>query len=87
MSRNGSSRRWRSIRRELLRRSGFVCQSCGTGGPLEVHHHVTPISRGGSDDLENLKALCTECHLQVHGYKRPSPAALAWRSLTEELLR
>ena len=65
----GSTRRWRSIRRELLRRSGFACQSCGTGGQLEAHHRQ-PLALGGSDDLENLKALCTECHLQVHNYQK-----------------
>ena len=84
MKRTGSSRRWRSIRRELLRHSGFVCSSCGVGGSLEVHHRQ-PLSRGGSDDLENLKALCAGCHLRAHNYKRPTLAALAWRAATEEL--
>ena len=81
----GSTRRWRHRRRQVLRRDGFVCQSCGTGGPLEVHHQQPLALGGSSDDIDNLEALCTDCHLQAHNYKRPTLAALAWRAATEEL--
>jgi 5-methylcytosine-specific restriction endonuclease McrA len=32
---------------------------------LEVHH-IIEVADGGSDDLENLMLLCSECHAEVH---------------------
>ena len=45
------------LRFEVLRRDKFVCQYCGACGPnveLEIDH-VIPVSRGGTDDIKNLK--------------------------------
>jgi hypothetical protein len=38
---------------------------CGSARHLEVHHRV-PLVLGGSDDVENLLALCRGCHRWVH---------------------
>ena len=41
-----------------------MCQYCGACGrdvELEVDH-VIPVSRGGTDDLKNLKTSCRECN-------------------------
>ena len=62
---------WKWRRRETIIRDEYTCQKCGVkGGPkgdasLEVHH-ITPVSEGGSDDLDNLKTLCADCHQQSH---------------------
>jgi len=50
-----------------LRRQHNLCLACGGFLPtLEVtdgnFHHVVKRSRGGSDDRENLVALCQTCH-------------------------
>jgi hypothetical protein len=46
----------------VLKRDGYTCRICRTaGGELEVDH-VVPVSRGGSDLLENLQTLCKRCN-------------------------
>ena len=52
------------LRFDVLRRDKFVCQYCGACGPdveLEVDH-IIPVSRGGSDDISNLKTACINCN-------------------------
>lgn len=42
-------------------------EKSGLSNNAEVHiHHGIPISKGGSHDLNNLKALCMWCHAQRH---------------------
>ncbi len=52
-----------------------ICQDCGNFSPfiakatdepfLEVHH-IIPLSRGGKDAIENVIALCPNCHRKRH---------------------
>lgn len=46
--------------RELVLDAG-ICAHCGTSESLSVDH-VIPISRGGTNDLENLQCLCRPCN-------------------------
>ena len=49
---------------EVFKRDGFICQYCGKTPPniiLEVDH-INPISKGGSDDINNLLTSCFECN-------------------------
>jgi 5-methylcytosine-specific restriction endonuclease McrA len=57
-----------------LNRSKGVCDLCHAIGPfrcadgrpfLEVHH-IVPLSEGGSDTLENVAAVCPNCHRACH---------------------
>ena len=32
-------------------------------------HHVIPISQGGADEINNIEAVCYDCHLKLHGKK------------------
>ena len=51
-------------RAAALKRSGGVCACCGkkmTTKTMTVDH-IIPISRGGTNDAENLIALCPECN-------------------------
>ncbi|GAA3722908.1 hypothetical protein GCM10022378_11190 [Salinicoccus jeotgali] len=43
------------------------CEICGFDfkPTLEVHHQI-PVSRGGTDDIENLSILCPNCHSLIH---------------------
>ena len=51
----------------VLARDNWTCCSCGRssredGITLEVDH-IIPRSKGGTDDLENLQALCKKCNI------------------------
>ena len=56
---------YRLLRLAVLERDGWRCQQCGSMCNLEVHH-LTFRSRAGSDSLENLIALCADCHRDAH---------------------
>jgi hypothetical protein len=56
---------YESLRRQVLHRDGWRCQSCGTMSNLEVHHREFR-SHLGEDSEENLITLCTTCHATVH---------------------
>ena len=73
-------RQYRRIRREILERDGCRCVKCGKAGRLEVDH-IEPREHGGSDDPENLRALCVDCHFKRHN----PPTVAAWRELVREL--
>lgn len=68
---------WDERRKSVYRRNGHVCCNCGsTKGPFHCDH-IIPLSRGGTDDLDNLQTLCEECHAQKHPHMRHSISS-AW---------
>lgn len=58
----------------LIDRDGYICQAqeCDMQQDLTVDH-VVPISRGGTDELENLRLLCRQHNSQKGD--RPLPRA------------
>lgn len=56
------------------RRAKGVCQLCGhpapfndkKGNPYLESHHIIWLSEGGADTLENIAALCPNCHRKMH---------------------
>jgi len=58
---NGGTRLWMKIRERILIRDGYCCQYCGSENATTVDH-VIPISKGGTDDPENLVAACSRCN-------------------------
>jgi 5-methylcytosine-specific restriction endonuclease McrA len=60
---------YENLRRQILRRDGWRCQSCGAMSNLEVHHREFR-SHSGADSEENLITLCSVCHAIVHDYGR-----------------
>lgn len=60
---------------EVLARAKGICERCGKDAPfrrksdgtqyLEVHHWV-PLAAGGEDTVENAKAVCPNCHRELH---------------------
>jgi 5-methylcytosine-specific restriction protein A len=56
------------------RRANGICQLCSDLAPfknvegelyLEVHH-IEWLSQGGSDTIDNVAALCPNCHKKMH---------------------
>jgi hypothetical protein len=45
----------------LIDRDGYECEQCGSQDDLTIDH-IIPLSRGGSDDLDNLHLLCRACN-------------------------
>jgi 5-methylcytosine-specific restriction endonuclease McrA len=62
---------WNYTKKQVFRRDGLRCGLCGStdapsnertwNNPYEVDH-IIPICLGGTDDLENLRILCSACH-------------------------
>ena len=54
----------KKIRFEVFKRDRFTCQYCGRMSPdviLEVDH-ITPVSKGGNNELINLITSCRDCN-------------------------
>lgn len=74
------SKQWQKVRDLCIRRAGGLCERCAREGKIKaavVAHHKDPITRQNIADpsvtlnLDNLEALCTDCHAAVHsGGKR-----------------
>ena len=61
-----SSKRWRALRQQALKRADDCCERCFSIGEIQVHHKV-PVALGGAIwDLDNLEAVCRSCHLEAH---------------------
>jgi 5-methylcytosine-specific restriction endonuclease McrA len=53
------------LRKQVLHRDGWRCQSCGTMSNLEIHHREFR-SQFGDDSEQNLIVLCAACHATLH---------------------
>jgi 5-methylcytosine-specific restriction endonuclease McrA len=56
---------WIPLRMAILQRDGFVCEYCGVEGEDNAKwcvDHVVPLSRGGSNEPDNLVACCFPCN-------------------------
>jgi len=60
---------WIKVRRkiapEVFKRDPHCCHYCGTTEQLEIDH-IIPLSRHGTNELDNLQILCRRCN----GHKR-----------------
>jgi hypothetical protein len=53
---------WTVICSQVYERDGRVCAYCGdVDGPHQIDH-VLPLSRGGTNDLDNLQVACKPCN-------------------------
>jgi 5-methylcytosine-specific restriction endonuclease McrA len=53
---------WSKVVARVKRRDGYACRQCGSLLRLEVDH-IVPRRLGGTDDDENLRTLCHDCHV------------------------
>ena len=65
---------WSRIRRRVFDRDGWACVKCGRPGRLECDH-IVALSAGGSNDMDNLRTLCRDCHIQISRAERQAKRA------------
>lgn len=58
--------KWKDISQAAKKRDGYRCAQCGASD-VELHvHHMTPLSQGGTSEIDNLITLCRYCHSPIH---------------------
>ncbi|WP_426261511.1 HNH endonuclease [Sphingomonas sp. DC1100-1] len=60
---------WRKLRARILARDGHRCAYCHSTGDLHCDH-IIPLARGGTNDPDNLEAVCRICNTSK-GAKTP----------------
>lgn len=63
----GYGTEWRRVRDLVMVRDAGLCQPCLKAGALTVAQevdHIVNKSEGGSDDPNNLQAICKPCHVK-----------------------
>ena len=58
---------WKKVRIKTLARDDFRCVKCGDENAQLHVHHIKPVAKGGTDELDNLMTLCLKCHRKIHG--------------------
>lgn len=53
---------WAELRAFVFERDDYVCTYCGERGRALECDHIVPVSRGGSNDLDNLTTACQPCN-------------------------
>lgn len=70
----------RIVAAHAKRRAGGCCELCGMkapfldkyGNPYLESHHVEWLSDGGADSIDNVVALCPNCHRKMHEVPEPA---------------
>ena len=76
---------WQQIRQQIWERDGGRCQGpyCLDALPIPLEaaqiDHITPLSRGGTNDLVNLRVLCRRCHVLRADHRHQGMIAAALR--------
>lgn len=61
---------WEELANTCLLLAGHICQDCKKNRATNPHHLV-PLSKGGRNELSNLRALCFYCHAKYHKHLEP----------------
>lgn len=74
----------------LLRAKG-VCELCRQKGPFVVDgmpflesHHIVWLSRGGADSIDNISAVCPNCHRKLHRLDLPEDVETLRKNMEED---
>lgn len=60
----GYDAKWRVIRAQFLK-AHPICSEPECGKPSSEPHHIVPLSAGGTNHWDNLRALCKSCHSAI----------------------
>lgn len=63
----GYGSEWSKLRLRILKRDSYLCQPClrkGKVTPAREVDHIKPKAKGGTDEADNLQAICGPCHRQ-----------------------
>lgn len=72
VKRLAEQRYWSEVRKRILERDGYTCQSCKKKiGKFEVHH-IQKKRLGGGDYDDNLITVCRRCHRKVEKWSASS---------------
>jgi hypothetical protein len=72
-----TSRSWRTLRLIILERDSHTCWKCGKRA-TQVDHLI-PHSAGGTDDVQNLAAICFPCNNRKNAsYKDKPEHTIIW---------
>lgn len=94
MTTNESYERDEKVVQYALRRANGICQLCDAPAPfikkdgspfLEVHH-IEYLSNGGNDTIDNVAAICPNCHRKMHALNRASDIIKLKAKAKEKLL-
>ena len=55
---------WKELTEAVFKRDNYTCVYCGSKDDILEVDHITPISKGGTNDLENLACSCRRCNRQ-----------------------
>lgn len=77
---------WDRLRKEVMARDMRLCQPCLKDDRVTAAHavdHIKSKASGGTDDLDNLQAICRSCHLDktmrdCGRRRKPSIGADGW---------
>ena len=66
------------LKKMVKRMANGICQMCGEKAPFYdrnnepylEEHHVKQLAKGGSDTMDNVVAICPNCHRRVHVLKK-----------------
>ncbi len=63
----------KKLRYKILDRDDHTCQNCGKKADgfkeIKLHiDHIIPVDKGGKDDEDNLRVLCSSCNLLKKNY-------------------
>lgn len=77
------------VRFEVLKRDKFTCQYCGRQAPDVVLNvdHITPVSKGGTNDITNLITSCFDCNSGKSDIELSDDSAVKKRKAQLDLLQ
>lgn len=76
---------WRRKRNEKLRQVGWQCERCPSRRHLNVHHKT--YERLGAEWMEDLEALCADCHETHHRVELEQSSIGVYVKLARQALR
>lgn len=63
---NGEQKDFYNVKAAVLNRDDYKCHICGAKDIRLEIHHIQYRSKGGSNRIDNLVTLCSNCHSKIH---------------------